>query len=191
MNGFHSAAQMGAQASCHRLGGFIGLTGDEDWRGTKEQAEAADDVRFSAVLASEDALPVNSQDLSQSRSDCLSVREDTWIDLDRIVRAIPEIVDSDLIPGMGQSLDHSLKATGHDLQMIAHLLVGDFGCDRMCQMAIAVAVEKDFLVGELWSQDFGACGTDLRKSAIHRDRDRQGPRFGRWGTVLGHGMTQG
>ena len=127
MYGFHSASQIVAQARCHRLGGFIGLAGDEDWRGTKEQAEAAYDVRFSAVLAFEDALTVIAQDLSQSRSDCLSVREDTWIDLDRIVRAIPEIVDGDLMPGLSQSLDHSLKTTGYDLQMIAHLLVGDFG----------------------------------------------------------------
>lgn len=191
MYGFHSASQIVAQARCHRLGGFIGLAGDEDCRGTKEQAEAADDVRFSAVLAFEDALLVNSQDLSQSRSDCLSVREDTWIDLDRIVRAIPEIVDSDFIPSLSQSLDHSLKTTGHNLQMIAYLLVRDFGGQEMGQTAVRFGTEAEFLIREDLSQDIGACGTDLRDSAIHRDRDRQGTRFGRWGKVLGHGRTQG
>jgi len=68
-----------------RLGGFIGLAPDEDSGGPKEQAEAADDVRSSSVLAFEDALLVAAQYVSQSRCDCLSVREDACIDLDRIV----------------------------------------------------------------------------------------------------------
>lgn|GEM_PF-3235581 len=71
------------------------------------------------------------------------------------------IVDSNLIPGLGQSLNHALKTTGHDLQMIAYLLVGDFGGNRMGQTAVGVGTEAEFLVGEYGSQEFGAWGTDL------------------------------
>jgi hypothetical protein len=148
VNRFNFSTDIIQQLTGDGLGFLFGLTGDEDSGGPKELAQAAENIPPSAISDLQNSFPAITEGSRQSRSNRLGIREKPFINAIRVPRAVAEIVDSNLIPGLGQSLNHALKTTGHDLQMIAHFLVRNFGGNRMGQTAVAVAVESELVIGE-------------------------------------------